>query len=174
MKLILILCRGSIIYFINLLSFFKINLPGICILYLDSKRLNKQKTFAGYALLCSDPVGSETFTTYLGTGILVGWPPMIPVGSLRRCLVLVVVVASGWIRNQVPSRRVPPFPSYELCRLLKELAVLAFFITLGTSFQSSVTVRKQMSPDFQSWAQNHYFVTRYNNLLETIMFWEVK
>ncbi len=33
------------------------------------------------------------------------------------CPAPVVVVDSGWIRNQVPSKRVPPVPSYELYRL---------------------------------------------------------
>jgi hypothetical protein len=52
------------------------------------------------------------YTCCLGTGILVSWPPVTQVGSLKRCLAPVVVVASGWIRNQVPFRRVPPVPSY--------------------------------------------------------------
>ncbi len=78
--------------------------------------------------------------TYLG--ILVGWPLAAQVGPLNRCLAPVVVVASGWIRDQVPSRRIPPFPSYELCRLFwRSRQFWHFYLTwYGTSFQPSITL----------------------------------
>ncbi len=50
-------------------------------------------------------------------GYTCGWPLAAQVRPLKRCLAPVVVVASGWIWDQVPSRQVPPFPSCELCRL---------------------------------------------------------
>jgi hypothetical protein len=51
----------------------------------------------------TDPQPRHTYLLYLG--ILVSWPPAAQVGFLKRCLAPVVVVASGWIRNQVPFRR---------------------------------------------------------------------
>ncbi len=83
----------------------------------------------------------QAILTFLG--ILVGWPlaAQVPVGPLKRCPAPVVVVASGWIRNQVPSRRVPPFPFYELYRLFWRNRQSWHFLThLVPHIQSSITL----------------------------------
>ncbi len=70
------------------------------------------------------------------------WPPVTQVGSLRRCPAPVVVIASGWIPNQVSFfRRIPLVPSYELyLGSFDGVDRPGIFITLGTAFQPSITL----------------------------------
>jgi hypothetical protein len=97
----------------------------------------------------TDPQPRHTYLRYLGIffcELTSGGPGR---ASEEVCLAPVVVVTPGWIRNQVPFRRVPPFHPKSSVGSFEGVDSPGIFITLGTASQSSITVRKKMSPDFK-------------------------